>query len=73
MYFTIYVYSVQSQGEKEQMDTLDEINVILLRNMLPKHVADYYTCRMHKGLIGDSVSLLSVCFVCLSVCPSTHY
>jgi class 3 adenylate cyclase len=49
-----FLWKSQSQGEKEQMDTLDEINVILLQNMLPKHVADYYTCRMHKGLIGDN-------------------
>ena len=37
------------------MDTLDEVNVMLLRNMLPKHVADHYTHLMHKGAISDNV------------------
>lgn len=41
------------------MDTLDEVNVMLLRNMLPKHVADHYTRLMHKGVISDSVSVVS--------------
>ncbi|XP_062504926.1 adenylate cyclase type 2-like isoform X2 [Corticium candelabrum] len=49
-----FLWKTQSLGEKEQMDTLDEVNVMLLRNMLPKHVADHYTHLMHKGAISDN-------------------
>lgn len=37
------------------MDTIEEVNAMLLQNMLPRHVASHYTRLIHRGAISDNV------------------
>ena len=38
----------QSQEERDHKKTLEEINQVLLRNILPKHVADHFLSQSNQ-------------------------
>lgn len=42
VYVEYICFPSQSQEERDHKKTLEEINQVLLRNILPKHVADHF-------------------------------
>ncbi|XP_065842559.1 adenylate cyclase type 2-like isoform X2 [Oscarella lobularis] len=48
------LWRTKSYIEKEEMDTLEDVNVWLLQNMLPQHVAQHFTELLQTGMISSN-------------------
>ncbi|XP_062505112.1 adenylate cyclase type 5-like [Corticium candelabrum] len=47
-----FLWEAEAVGENKKMDTLEEVNGMLLQNVLPKHVASHFTRLMHRGTLS---------------------
>lgn len=47
-----FLYRVKSREEKEKRRSTEEISVLLLRNILPDHVAQHYIENGQQGAVS---------------------
>ena len=48
----MYIFT-QSRREKDEKKKLEDINRLLMQNMLPQHVANYYLQHGQKGPVSE--------------------
>ncbi|KAK3584553.1 hypothetical protein CHS0354_030558 [Potamilus streckersoni] len=58
-----FMWRQQCENEKEEVKVTAELNKMLLQNILPTHVADFYLCSKNKtDLYSESYNFVSVMF-----------
>ena len=60
----VTMLQVQTQEETEEKKTLQEVNHILLKNILPEHVADHF---IQFGQSDDTVRSIHYCILNISL------
>ena len=56
---TVFIYLLsQSQEDTDRKKTLEDVNQVLLRNILPKHVAEHFLGKNNESVYTVSYSTL---------------
>ena len=52
----MYIFT-QSRREKDEKKKLEDINRLLMQNILPQHVANYYLQHGQKGPVSEILNI----------------